>query len=160
MIITDPRCLRKIIWNNLNKIQWQLKKGLQWVNILLLTKWVSRQSEPNNGKSYLRKSSNVNRPIHQTMLTPIPGASHDKITLPSGASRVEIHRTRPSRESSNESSWESSNVPESRVIERERVRAENLRTWRDETRRDSRKRPAVLTARDAKWTARHSWSVH
>ena len=42
MIITDPTCLQKVIWNYLNKILWQLKKGLQWVNNLLLTQWVSR----------------------------------------------------------------------------------------------------------------------
>ena len=106
------------------------QKGSPTGQKIIIENLVSRQSAQTKmkTKSCLRKSSNVNIPIHQTVLTPIPGASHDKITLPSGASRVEIHRTRPSRESSNESSRESSNVPESRVIERERVRDENLRT--------------------------------
>ena len=97
---------------------------------IIIENLVSKQSSQTKmkTKSCLRKNSNVNIPIHQAVLTPILGASHETITLPSGARRVEIHRTRASRESSNESSRESSNVPESRVIKRERIRDENLRT--------------------------------
>ena len=148
--ITVPTGLQKVIWYKLNKILWQLIKGLQWVNNLLLTQWVSRGSIPKMANITSEKSPNVKRPIHPTVLTPIPGARHDKITLLSGASRVKIHRTRSSRESSNEI--------EPRVIERERDRAESHQTRpsressnetrprRDpsnKTRQDSRTRPPV-----------------
>ena len=81
-----------------------------------------------------KKSPNVKRPIHPTVLTPIPGARHDKITPLSGASK-----TREPDEI-NEHDRESTNEIESRFIEQDRAESHQTRPSRDssnETRRVS-----------------------